>query len=106
MTRTIWSTMLPRLTAASTPSGTPMQAPISVPSVASSIVAGKTRRMSVMTGLVVSTEVPKFAGQRVLHIDVELLIERQVEAHLLARPLDDAGRRAVAERSPAPDRSG
>ncbi len=80
MTRTIWSTMLPRRTAASTPSGTPITAPISVPSVASSSVAGKARRMSVITGFVVSTDVPKSPGSALLHIDVELLAERQVEA--------------------------
>jgi len=42
--------MLPRFTAASTPSGTPKTRPISVPTVASSSVAGNTRLMSCMTG--------------------------------------------------------
>ena len=42
-----------------TPSGTPMPAPRMMPSVASSIVAGKVRLMSCITGLDVSTEVPK-----------------------------------------------
>jgi hypothetical protein len=59
MTRTTWSTSLPRRTAAHTPSGTPSPAPIRMPRLASSSVAGKARLMSVITGLAVSTEVPK-----------------------------------------------
>ena len=71
---------------------------MSVPSVASSIVAGNTRRMSAITGLVVSTELPKSPVQDAFDIDEELLIERQVEAHLLARRARrHALRRAVAE---------
>ena len=57
--RTSWSMKLPRRTAASTPSGIPRRVPMSVPRVASSRVAGNTLTMSVITGLVVRTELPK-----------------------------------------------
>ena len=59
MTRTTWSTTPPRRTAAQTPSGTPIPAPMMMPSVASSKVAGNVRRMSCITGFDVSTDVPK-----------------------------------------------
>jgi hypothetical protein len=53
-----------------------------VPSVASSSVAGKTRVMSSITGLEVSTERPKSPAQHLGQVDPELLPERQVEAEL------------------------
>ena len=53
--------------------------------------------MSCITGLVVSTERAEIAGQRSLHIDEELLPQRQVEAILLARR---ARRRFAGARSP------
>ena len=57
--RTAWSTTEPHRTAAHTPSGTPRPAPSTMAKLASSSVAGKARRMSSITGLAVSTEVPK-----------------------------------------------
>ena len=59
MTRTTWSIRLPRFTAASTPSGTPTTTPISVPQSRELDRRREDAAMSVITGLVVSTELPK-----------------------------------------------
>ncbi len=52
--------------------------------------------MSVITGLAVSTEVPKSPLSSLAEVDVELLVERLVQAQLLARALNHMGRRPVA----------
>ena len=65
--------------------------------VASSSVAGKTRRMSSSTGREVRTLVPKSPRSTLLEIVQELAPERQVEAQGEARLLVDLGRGAVAD---------
>ena len=70
---------------------------MTMPSVASSKVAGNVRRMSCITGFDVSTDVPKSPCSDLAHVDVELLPQRLVEAELLAHAGDDVLRRAVAD---------
>ena len=53
--------------------------------------------MSSITGLEVSTEVPKSPGSALLTIDAELLPQRLVEAQLLAHARDHVLGRAVAD---------
>ena len=58
-TRARWSGQRRWWVAASTPSGTPSSAPISMARVASSTVAGSTRARSAVTGLPVNKAWPK-----------------------------------------------
>jgi hypothetical protein len=67
-----------------------------VPSVASSIVAGKTRRISVITGLVVSTEVPK-SPESTFGYRCRTARRAAGRNQFAAHALDDVGWRAVAE---------
>ncbi|MNL36429.1 hypothetical protein D3C87_1585100 [compost metagenome] len=58
-TRIAWSVNVPWRTAAQTPSGMPISAARMRAAVASSKVAGKKRTISVATGFLVRTDMPK-----------------------------------------------